>query len=72
MQIPNEKLKELLVSEGLTTPQVFDEVVAEAVRMGQEPADLLISRGILTKEYFAEVLATYFGVKRASLSPQNV
>ncbi len=72
MQIPNEKLKELLIAEGLITSEVFDEALAEAGRMEQNLPDILISRGIMTKEYFSELLGNYFGVKKANLSPQNV
>ncbi len=72
MQIPNDKLKELLIAEGLTTSEVFDEIVLEAARMEQNLPDILISRGIMTEEYFSEVLGNYFGVKKANLSSQNV
>ncbi len=72
MQIPNEKLKESLLAEGLTTAEVFDEIVAEGGRMGQAVPDILISRGIITSEYFNELLSAYFGVKNANLSSQNV
>ncbi len=72
MQIPNEKLKELIIAEGLTTPEIFDEVVFEAARMEQAVPDILISKGIMTKDYFSELLANYFGVKKANLSSQNV
>ena len=72
MQIPNDKLKELLIAEGLITSEVFDEIVLEASRMEQNLTDILISRGVMTKDYFSELLGNYFGVKKANLSSQNV
>jgi type IV pilus assembly protein PilB len=72
VQIPNEKLKELVVNEGLIKPEDFDQIVLESGRMGHSVADILISRGVITKDYFNELLASYFGVKKASLSPQSI
>ncbi len=72
MQIPNDKLKELLIAEGLIASEDFDKVVLEAARMEQNIPDILISKRIMTKEYFSELLGNYFGVKKANLSPQNV
>ena len=71
MQIPNEKLKELLIKEGLIAEKDFDEVVGEAGRMGQNIADILISKGVITKDYFNELLAVYFEIGKATLSSKN-
>ena len=72
MQIPNEKLKELLVNEGLIKPEEFDRVLEESVRMGQNVADILISRGIITKSYFNELLISYFEVGKAALASRVI
>ena len=72
MQIPTEKLKELLTKEGLIAEKDFNEIVAESARMGQDVADILVSRGIITKNYFNELLAGYFEIKKAILSSKNV
>ena len=68
MQIPNEKLKELLVNEGLIKPEDFDKISGESVRMSQNVSDILISRGVITKGYLNELLMSYFGVGKAALS----
>lgn len=72
MQIPNEKLKEALLNEGLIAEENFQEILNESVRLGQNVADILISRGIITKSYFSELLANYFGVRKANLSAFKV
>lgn len=72
MQIPNEKLKELLLKEGLITDKEFDEVVVESTRMNQNISDILISRGIISKDFFSELLTGYFEIGKAVLSSKNV
>ncbi len=72
MQIPNEKLKELLVNDGLISSQDFDAGAEESSRMGHDVADTLISRGIITKEYFNELLANYFEIGRAILTLKDI
>lgn len=66
IQIPDDKLKELIVKEGLITASAFDELEKEAQRMGQLLSDILISRGIISHDYFIELLTRYFGVSRAN------
>ena len=72
MQMPDDKLKEFLVADGLITAEGFDELRADALRMEQNMADVLISRNVMTQVYFDELLSKYFGVKKANLSSQNV
>ena len=72
MQIPNEKLKEFLVNEGLVTVENFDKIAGEALRMNHNAADILISRGIITKNYFNELLVSYFEVGKAALSSRTI
>lgn len=72
MVIPDEKLKELVVNEGLIKPEDFDRIKVEAGRMGHNVADILVSRGIITKDYFNELLASYFGTKKANLSSRAI
>ena len=72
MQIPNEKLKEILVNESLIDAKDFDKIVLESERMGYGVADALISKSFISKDYFNEILASYFGVKRASLSARTI
>lgn len=72
MQIPNEKLKELLVNDGLIAAKDFEKIVAEANRLGHGLPETLISQRIITKDYFNDLLANYFGVPRANLGGQKI
>jgi type II secretory ATPase GspE/PulE/Tfp pilus assembly ATPase PilB-like protein len=72
LQIPPQKLKELLVKDNLITAEKFDFLANEAGRMGQEIGDVLISRNFITTDYFYDVLATYFNVERANLISRKI
>ena len=68
MQIPVQKLKELIVKEGLITPEAFDAIVQEAQRLNQKVEDILVSRGILSADYFYTLLSRYIGIELTNLA----
>jgi type IV pilus assembly protein PilB len=72
LQIPAVKLKELVLQEGLSTPEVFDVAAKEAERLGQGMADVLISRGIISNVYYYQMLSRYLGVPLASLESNPI
>lgn len=72
IQLPPAQLKELLVRDGLITPDEFDAIVAEAARMEQNVGDILVSRGLISEDYFANLAARYFGVERANLLARDI
>lgn len=72
MQIPLEKLKEIIIKEGLIKESEFNDIVVEAKRKGYEVADVLVSRGFITPAYFNDLLANYFGVEKANLSSKPI
>ena len=72
IQIPIQKLKEILFKEGLITEESFSDLSAEADRMKQDIDDILISRGIITSDYFYEILAKYFNVEKADLVTRKI
>lgn len=72
MQIPDQKLKEALLKEGLIAEADFDTAVQESKRMGQNVSDILISRGIISESYFSDLLAEYFGVPKAHLDEKSI
>jgi len=72
LQIPPQKLKEILIKEGLITDKVFDSLLTEAQRMGQNIVDILISQRIITSDYFYNLVAQYLGVERADLSSRPI
>ncbi|HEY4499577.1 MAG TPA: GspE/PulE family protein [Candidatus Paceibacterota bacterium] len=72
MQIPDQKLKEALIKEGLITEVDFDAITQESKRMGQNISDILISRGTISENYFSDLLAEYFGVPKAHLDEKSI
>ncbi|MDD5547774.1 MAG: GspE/PulE family protein [Candidatus Pacebacteria bacterium] len=72
MQIPDQKLKEILIKEGLIAEPNFDAVAVEAQRKGYQIADMLISRGIISQTYFNDLLSSYFGVEKVDLSRRPI
>ncbi len=72
LQIPSQKLKEILIKDNLVDPEKFDFLANEAKRMGQDIGDILISRNIITTDYFYGVLAAYFNVEMADLIGKKI
>ncbi len=72
LQIPEAKLKEILVKDGLVAPDLFDTVAGEARRLSQGVAENLISRSIITASYYSGILSQYFNVPPAELDKRTV
>ncbi len=72
MQIPVQKLKEMIINEGLITADVFDEIVKEAQRLNQKVEDILVSRGIISTDYFYALVSRYIGIELANLASASI
>ena len=72
LQIPNDKLKELLVGDGVIEPEDFDLAAKDAERMGQAVADTLIARNIVTPNYLLDIIARYYEVERIELGNRTL
>lgn len=72
LQIPGTALKDILVKDNIISSDVFDRIVRDADRMGQETSDILVSRGIITHDYYFSLLAHFYGVERVHLSDDTV
>jgi type IV pilus assembly protein PilB len=72
INLPNEKLKEILTRAGAVDEAAFDEVVTEAARKRQSPVEILISRGSLSKDYFLTLAAAALGVERVNLGAVKI
>jgi len=70
--IPNDKLKEILIGQGLIPEAEFDELAKESERMTTPLGNLLVSRSIISADYLAEVEAKYLGVELAHLSQRGI
>lgn len=60
LHLPIEKIKELLVNSGLVSADVFQSIIEESKRVGQDIIDILISRGFITEDYALQLYADYF------------
>jgi len=72
LQIPNQKLKEILVKEDLISAENFNKLAVESKRMGQNMADVLISQSIVRPEYFYSLVAKYVGVELVNLGGRAI
>ncbi len=72
VQIPDDKLKEILAKDGAVSEKDFDSVSKDAKRMGQSVADVLVSRNFIKSGYYNGLLARYFGVELANLTTQPI
>jgi len=60
VRIPVEKIKELLVESHLVPEDVFNLVLADAQRTGQDLAGILVSRGLISDDYLYQLYADFF------------
>ena len=72
IKIPIQKLKEILINEGLTDSEQFDFLVKESERLNQGLDGILISRGIISSDYFYNILSRYLGVEIINLKSVGV
>lgn len=70
--LPPEKIKDLLLEEGLVPADKFDAAAEEAERKRQNVVDILISLGLLNKDYFYTLLAKHLGVQRIRIRSADI
>ncbi|KKU16014.1 MAG: hypothetical protein UX26_C0039G0006 [Parcubacteria group bacterium GW2011_GWC1_45_9] len=68
INLPPEKLKDILVKQGLIDPALFDNLQIESQRKRQDLADILISQGLVNKDYLYLLIARALGVERVNPS----
>ncbi|MFA6135920.1 MAG: GspE/PulE family protein [Candidatus Paceibacterota bacterium] len=72
LRIPSQKIKEILIDQGLISEDQFDKAVDESSRMNQNIGDVLISKGFVSRDYLYNFLSSYFGVERANLGLRTI
>lgn len=72
LQIPDQKLKELLIADGIITAEDFDALVRDAKRMERTIADVLLGKSIITEDYYNNLLSKYYRIERANLAVRKV
>jgi len=71
LRIPDEKIRELLLKEGVITETLWREIINEAQRKEQSATEVLIARNIITTDYFYNLMAGFFVVDRANINLQR-
>ncbi len=72
LDIPEPRLREILVGEGIITPDKFDELSISASRLSQKMSDVLISKNVITKQYYNNLVATLYNVEFANLGARGI
>ncbi|RJQ26543.1 type II/IV secretion system protein [Candidatus Parcubacteria bacterium] len=72
INLPEDKLKELLLQAGIINAETFSVIQIEANRKRQNLSDLLVSQGIVNREYLLVLIAQFLGVERVNLSIAKV
>jgi len=72
INLPGEKLRELLLHAGIVSTETFSVIQEEANRKRQNISDLLISQGIINKEYLLILIAQFLGVERVNLGVTKI
>ena len=70
--IPDAKLKELLVEDGLMTPEQFEGVLKEASGTGKSVMELLLAKNFITESYFEELRSRYLRVPLIQLDTAKI
>ncbi len=72
VEIPDDKLKKMLVDDGIISAAKFDDFLTDARRMGQRVASVLISKNVITDGYYKNILATFYSVPIAAMDPSSI
>jgi len=72
INLPPEKLKEILLKAGVVNTETFTALQTEAQRKRQNLSDVLVAQGIINKEYLLILIAQYLGVERVNLGVVKV
>lgn len=72
INIPDAKLKELLLEEGLLTAIQFDEAAKEAEITGKGVAGVLLAKNLITENYLEEILSRYLRIPLIQLDAGRI
>lgn len=72
LDLPESKLREVIVNEGIITADKFDELSIAASRFNQSISSVLISKNVITQQYYNNLVASYFNVEFANLGVRGI
>ncbi len=71
-RIPDDKLKEILIQDGLVVAESFDSNLKDANRLGVNVADVLVSGNVIPRDYLERAIAKYLGIPAADLDDKEI
>lgn len=72
LQIPDQKLKELLIADGVVNDEDFESAVRDAKRMGRAVIEVLLARNVVTDDYYNNLLSKHYSIERANLAIRKI
>jgi type IV pilus assembly protein PilB len=72
INLPSEKLKEVLVKAGTLSAEDFDKFQEDAAHKRQNVADIIISQGLINKDYLYLLISKALGVPRVNLGAVGI
>lgn len=71
-KIPDDKLKAILVGDGLITAESFDENLKDAKRLSMNITDVFVSKNVIPASYIERAIGSYLGVPAAGLDSKPI
>lgn len=68
INLPAEKLRDILINAGVFNEQTFKTIGDEAEHKQQNIGEIILSRGLISKDYFYTLIAKALGVERVNLN----
>lgn len=72
INLPQQKIKDLLVNAGIVKSEDFDSVAQDAERKQQHVVDILVSKNVLTEDYFYELLSKALNIPRVNFQTVDI
>ncbi|MDP1706622.1 MAG: GspE/PulE family protein [bacterium] len=72
INLPPERLKDILIKTGAINEELFVQLEAEAKRKKQNLIEILVSQNLFTYDYMLSLLANVLGVERVKLSAEKI
>ncbi len=72
MPLDTEKLRTILVDQGLVEAEAFDVAATEAAQRGLEVDDILSDKGVVPDQYLGQLVADALGVPFANLEAKKI
>lgn len=72
IKIPDQKLRQLLVTDGVVTEDQFDSSVLKSKRLSISVAEILLGENLITEEYYYNLVSKFYGIDLARLNEKKI